>query len=74
LDQIYIVKVLANWPERIYLILKARGFHIEHRLKLMEIKLVKIGESFCIFFNLINLSPTPPPLQKLSRVRYMQIA
>ena len=34
LDQIYIDKVLANWPKRIYLILKARGFHIEHRLKL----------------------------------------
>ncbi len=33
-DQIYIDKVLANWPKRIYLILKARGFHIEHRLKL----------------------------------------
>jgi arginine repressor/hemolysin-activating ACP:hemolysin acyltransferase len=34
LDQIYIDKVLAKWPKRIYLIHKARGFHIEHRLKL----------------------------------------
>jgi hypothetical protein len=34
LGQIYIDKVLAKWPKRIYLIHKARGFHIEHRLKL----------------------------------------
>ena len=34
IDQIYIDKVLANWPKRVYRIYKARGLHIEHRLKL----------------------------------------
>ena len=34
IDEIYIDKVLAVWPKRVYRIYKARGFHIEHRLKL----------------------------------------
>jgi hypothetical protein len=34
MDQNYIDKVLACWPKRVFLIVKARGFHIEHRLKL----------------------------------------
>ena len=34
IDQIYIDKVLANWPKRVYRIYKSRVFHIEHRLKL----------------------------------------
>ena len=34
IDQIYIDKVLANWPKRVYRIYKARAFHIEHHLKL----------------------------------------
>jgi hypothetical protein len=34
MSQAYINKVLAYWPIRVFLIYKARGFHIEHRLKL----------------------------------------
>lgn len=34
MDQPYIDKVLASWPKRVFKIYKARGFHIEHRLKL----------------------------------------
>ena len=34
IDKTYIDKVLADWPKRVYRIYKARGFHIEHRLKL----------------------------------------
>jgi hemolysin-activating ACP:hemolysin acyltransferase len=34
INQIYIDKVLAYWPKRVYLIHKARGYHIEHHLKL----------------------------------------
>jgi hypothetical protein len=34
MDQTYIDKVLAYWPKRVFLILKARDLHIEHRLKL----------------------------------------
>ena len=34
ISQAYIDKVLAYWPIRVFLIYKARGFHIEHRLKL----------------------------------------
>jgi len=34
IDQSYIDKVLAYWPKRVFLIHKARGFHIEHYLKL----------------------------------------
>jgi hypothetical protein len=33
IDQSYIDKVLASWPKRVFKIFKARGFHIEHRLK-----------------------------------------
>ena len=33
MDQAYIDKVLASWPKRVFKIFKARGFHIEHRLK-----------------------------------------
>jgi histone-lysine N-methyltransferase SETMAR len=32
--QSYIDRVLAYWPKRAFLVFKARGFHIEHRLKL----------------------------------------
>ena len=34
MDQAYIDRVLAHWPKRVFLIHKAHGFHIEHRLKL----------------------------------------
>ena len=34
IDQVYIDKVLASWPKRVFQIYKARGFHVEHRLKL----------------------------------------
>ncbi|CAF5166559.1 unnamed protein product, partial [Rotaria magnacalcarata] len=34
IDQTYIDKVLAWWPKRVFLIYKARGFHIEHRLNM----------------------------------------
>ena len=34
MNQIYIDKVLAAWPKRVFQIYKARGFYIEHRLKL----------------------------------------
>ena len=34
IDEIYIHKVLANWPKRVYRIYKAHSFHIEHCLKL----------------------------------------
>ncbi|CAF4458272.1 unnamed protein product [Rotaria socialis] len=33
MDQLYIDKVLAQWPKRVFLIYKARAFHIEHHLK-----------------------------------------
>ena len=33
MEQNYIDKVLAKWPKRVFLVYKARGFHIEHRLK-----------------------------------------
>ncbi len=34
MDQSFIDKVLCSWPKRVYKMFKARGFHIEHRLKL----------------------------------------
>ncbi|CAF1967222.1 unnamed protein product [Rotaria magnacalcarata] len=34
MDQAYIDRVLAHWPKRVFLIHKAHGFHVEHRLKL----------------------------------------
>lgn len=34
MHQTYIDKVLACWPKRVFLILKAHGFHIEQRLKI----------------------------------------
>ena len=34
IDQIYIDKVLVDWPKRVYRIYKACGCHIEYRLKL----------------------------------------
>lgn len=33
IERFYIEKVLAQWPKRVFLIYRARGFHIEHRLK-----------------------------------------
>ena len=34
MNQTHIVKILAYWPKRVFLILKFRAFHFDHRLKL----------------------------------------